>query len=342
MSREIVGFAAVAGQIKQEGALVQAREKGVFGGVAGYVFVVVGVAQGFHLQGADIEQLLVGRAGGLALEHRQHVQPVDLAVFRQGHAGQVEESGEEIDVHGCDVDRGAGWDDTRPGGDEGHGLTAIEAVGLAPAVRAGRAFEPGAVVAGEEDQRITLEAQLAQFGADLADRPVDFLNAVAIGAGGAAALEIRAGMHGEVREGRGVINQERLLSVFLDETEDLAGDGACQRGLVGGGLDHHLVVAVESIGQHVIGIVRTEEVVKTLLIGQVGGGIAQVPFAENAGAVAAAVQGLGESDLIGEDAPDAKGKSPAVGGAPGIVDGGEEDIAHEAARGIAPGEAAEA
>src|SRR5690606_36333657 len=122
----------------------------------------------------------------LAQEERRDVGAVDLPVGRHRSAGQGDEGGEEVDVAGDGVAGGPGGDTAGPPGDGGHAHAPLVGAALAAAQRRGDAplpalDEPGAVVAGEDDERVLGEVFGAQRVEHAADGVIDLLDPVAVG-----------------------------------------------------------------------------------------------------------------------------------------------------------------
>ena len=211
--------------------------------------------------------------------------------------------------------------------------------------------QPGAVVAGEDQESVAFEAQLFEDRAQPAHAVVHLGHDVAVGATRALALEVVVGEEGDVGGVVREVEEEGLLRVGPDEL-DRALDVAPGEGLLPGGTLDDLAAAqdgdVEGVGLgvpdegvllravaeggvHVVRVGDPEVEVEAVVLGLVLGEVAEVPLAHHRRGVPAGLEKLGDGDL---------GRGEAAGGV------GEEDRAgltgHAAPHGQAAGEEARA
>ena len=142
----------------------------------------------------------------------------------QPDPGQLGAGGGEIPQQGELAADRAGWGDPGPAGDEGHPVPALPGVALGAAqvghavvaeqarvlvAAAGRGRDAlGAVVAGEDQQRVFRQPLLVEGGHDFPDHPVDFADEIAVQARPAAADESLVGDDRRVRRGQRQVEEE--------------------------------------------------------------------------------------------------------------------------------------
>ena len=119
--------------------------------------------------------------------------------------------GKQIDVDRRFARNDPGGYPPRPAGEEGHAVPAIEALPLAAAEPTRAPLIPGAIIAGEDDQRVVSQAVPVQDGQKLAHTPVDLLYRVAEDAALGAVAERLRRVQRAVREGVREVEEERTL-----------------------------------------------------------------------------------------------------------------------------------
>src|SRR6187402_3427292 len=108
-------------------------------------------------------------------------------------------------------------DMARTPGDQRDAHAAFPRHSLAAAELARAALIPGAVIAGEQEERVLVEPVLLQRLHDLPHGPIQLADDIAVNAVGALAAERRAGRQRDVRIGMGEIKEERAGFVVFDE-----------------------------------------------------------------------------------------------------------------------------
>eukprot|EP00754_Rhynchopus_humris_P048804 Rhum_TRINITY_DN8009_c1_g1::Rhum_TRINITY_DN8009_c1_g1_i1::g.25755::m.25755 len=225
-------FAGVVVQVEQQrlrehlGEVAAARgHKVVVGAVRALdveVCLPLAVANRVQTAGADdvlvqVEVVVAGVAlSGPAVgaeDVAAHVHAVVHAVLRRRDAGDGEHRREQVHRRRDLPGQRAGLDLAGPLDDAGHPLAALPRRALSAAEKAGRAatletHETGAVVGGEEDECVVLDASLLDGCQHLAQRPVQRFDRVAEHA---ALRRVEEGLAGVVRVVRvleGVVQEE--------------------------------------------------------------------------------------------------------------------------------------
>ncbi len=283
------------------------------------------LAHGLEVVAGEVIVRLSWRVFALAKEQRGEVATVEHGLRRHFGSGDFQAGGMHVDGAGDGIAYAAGRDLARPPRERGDAHAAFPGGAFAAAQGTGaaaiRAFdEPGAVVAGEDDERVRVELQLAQRVEHTTDAGIDLLHPVAKAAVLRAALEGLAGMDGRVHSGVREVEEEGLRRVLgawfwvlrclgaADELHGLVGvdflDAVLVR-LVEQALDlviaheRHDAAAVHARRfEHVIGIRDAEVVIKALLCGQKRRLIAEVPLADALRGVAERLQAVGDGVLL--------------------------------------------
>ncbi len=249
-------------------------------------------------------------------------------------AAERGEGGEEIEAGDELAARAAGGDAAGPASDERHAhaafpegvLRAAEGVFHAGIDRAeaavgalvvGGAVDQHAVVGGEDDERVALEPERAHLRDELADGPVEVLHGVAVGAGGGAALKAGGHEPRHVRLDVGKVKEERARAVVGDDAERFVEKTLRQLVEVGCVFDDALAAQEREGRAHgILGVLR-EQVALGALVVRVGeaeeqieavarreklGRVAEVPFSDNGGAVAALAEQCADGGLGGGEA----------------------------------------
>src|SRR5688572_3466820 len=101
---------------------------------------------------------------------------------------------------------------------------------------------PWAIVGREKNESAVVEAEPLQCLAELANRPVELLDHVAIESRDAFPAEFRRGEDRHMRHHVRQIEEEWPIAVTLDESERAFGETTRERGLIRVGLDYRFVV----------------------------------------------------------------------------------------------------
>ena len=179
---------------------------------------------------------------------------------------------------------------------------------------------PWAVVAAEDDQRVLREAVFTQRVEHAADAPVEFLDDIAIKPAAAFVFERGRRKQRRVRESVREIEEERLRLVRGDEFHRFLGVAACQRGLICGLFDEFEApierrvpilgfligegvreLRIARVRVHVVRVRQAEVEVEAVILrmmGRIEAPHAEMPFSDETGAVAFALQKLCEGDFI--------------------------------------------
>ncbi len=181
--------------------------------------------------------------------------------------------------------------------------------------------QPGAVVAGEDDDRIVELALLAQRADDLARRPVDGFDHVAEQTRARAVAKAPGGVDRQMGHRIGHVEEEGLVARLFDELDGVLGVAHGQRVLVDRMLELLCVfvepqrnVGLDPRRLHVVRVGQSEPVVEAFAHGQIFVfHVPEMPLAHHAGAVTGVLEGLREGELVGGDAA----RSAAAGAAHG-------------------------
>ena len=162
----------------------------------------------------------------------------------------------------------------------GHPDTAFETGPLAFSERPGTAAvfaiaQPGAVVGGEDDEGILLQAILLQGLEHLAHRPVDFFDNIPIEPLPGTSGKTRSGKDRNVRHGMRQIEEEGRPGTALDERDRPLRVASGQLGLIGSFLDHPIPIdqrqrrvrplgGIGVLGPHIVGIRKPEVFIEPL------------------------------------------------------------------------------
>ena len=176
-------------------------------------------------------EVVVGFALGffaLAKEQRGKVATVEHGLCWQFGSGDFQAGGMHVDGAGDGTAHAAGRDLAGPPRECGDAHAAFPGGAFAAAQGTGAAAigafdEPGAVVAGQDDERVRVELQLAQRVEHATDTGIDLLHPVAKAAVLRAALEGLAGMDGRVHGGVREVEEEGLVFAAADELHGLVG-----------------------------------------------------------------------------------------------------------------------
>ena len=112
------------------------------------------VANGIELPFcAEIVHEAIGR-GRILEEVRPLVDAIEVTVRRRRKAEKRKHRGDEVDSNDRRRARSTRSDSSRPSRDEGNAHAAFPGLILAATIEPGAAFEPGAIVGGQQDDRI--------------------------------------------------------------------------------------------------------------------------------------------------------------------------------------------
>ena len=202
----------------------------------------------------------------------------------------------------------------RPAHHTRHSDAAFETGPLAFAERPGTAAvfaiaQPGAVVGGEDHQRVLLQTALLQGLEHLAHRPVDFFDNIPIEPLPGTSGKTRSGKDRNVRHGMRQIEEEGRPGTALDERDRPLRVASGQLGLIGSFLDHPIPIdqrqrrvrplgGIGVLGPHIVGIRQTEILIKSLSGRQQLRRATQMPFADDGGGVSARFKHLGKGHLL--------------------------------------------
>lgn len=283
----------------------------------------------------------MGGGGVGASEDGGDVFAVDDEIGGERGVGDVGEGWEEVHHAGEGVGGGVGGDVVWPPEDEGHADAAFVGGAFTAAIGDGVAalfffLEPGAVIAGEDDEGVGVEVEFFEGGEDLGGGPVEFLDDVAVEAAFGFAEEVFAGSDGEVGHGVGEVEEEGVVFVFADDFEGFLGVELGDLEEVDG-VGEALVAADEVEGGLVVDVGEAEVGVEALVDGEEGFGVAEVPFADDVCGVAGGVEEFGDVEFVGVEAEGGVGVED-VGGAGGGLVRGDGEVVHGDADGVAAGE----
>ena len=247
---------------------------------------------GFQLLGCGEVQVRIADGGGVGVgQQGAQVATIQNAALRQLRPEDRGQRRQDIDVAGDAVARRAGGDASRPAHEARFADAAFEVGRLVARERRCRTAG-GAVVGGEDHERVFIQELLAQGGHDLADRPIDLFDRIADGALRALALEAFGGRQRVVDHRVGQVEEERLGAFGAQELDRLLRVATRQLRLVWLGLDD-LFPAVErerwvarAALLHVIAVGETEVVVEALTRRHEFREVSEVPLADHHGFVA--------------------------------------------------------
>ena len=285
------------------------------------------------------QQCSVAKRFGIAAQQRRQARAVDLGSLGLLHSAKVGQRRQHVDVGRQLVDVASAADlSGRPTDEQRHSMSAVVLGALAashPGVKAiptagfRRLCVPAgrrAVVGHEDQYGVFFQArllesthQLAEIFVDVGDHAVELRHRV-----GHALVGIRLGIFfvdqvRPVRRVGGKVNEERPILVLVDELQGVVEPdvGAVAGNLLG--LAVAEVDVVEVVVTPVVGPLTdaapavAEDVVETLVLRAVRVVIAQVPFAEHAGAVAGRLEHLGHRDFVGAHQRAAHDRVPHAG-----------------------------
>ena len=169
----------------------------------------------------------------------------------------------------------------------------------------------GAIVGGEEDQRLLVESLLLQLPEDLAHGPVQLLDRVPVLSISRFTLELHSRIQGKVNHGMGYVEEERHCLVLANEANGFlgvaAGDGVllhrCLDDLLASNQGQRYVFAV-----HIIAVGNPVVAVKTLGGRQEIRMVPEMPLADAAGGVAPGFENFGYGQLRGVESLARRGK----------------------------------
>ena len=261
------------------------------------------------------------------LQQRQDAPPVELDAFRRLGAACLQQRGHDVDVRGDLFDLAPGLEARGPAHEErGADAPFVDAPLAGPHARV-VALAVGAVVGQEDDDGVFGQAELVEPGQEPADVVVDVLDhAEDLGgilghvpplvAGGREVV----GLHAEVFVGLGVllgnlerpvgtvvgqVDEEGLAAVLPDVVDGRRGEDV---GAVALGFDPLGIVQQRGVEVAVVrrpgGLAEPaagvdERLLEALIPGPHRVAVAQVPLAEDGGAVARGAQHFGQGDLVG-------------------------------------------
>ena len=140
-------------------------------------------------------------------------------------AGEVSESGEHVECAGDGIAAGSGGDSAGPAGHARDSHAALVGLSFAASKRQVAALlgTGRAVVGGEQDQCLLVDAAFVEGLEQLAHRPVDFLDPVAVTAVLGLAQECLARYQRKMNRGVRQVEEERSGLVGPDEFHRLLG-----------------------------------------------------------------------------------------------------------------------
>lgn len=172
---------------------------------------------------------------------------------------------------------------------------------------------PGAVIGEEDHPGILGEAKSVQGLQHATDGVIDFFDDIPIEPLFGMPIEGITDVEGNVGHVMREVEKEGMGLVTFDELDCTIGIEAGELTLVGHGFDD--VCAIDKgkwrvgagfgggmVRPHVIGVGQAEIFIEAMGRWQELGGIAEVPFAEDSGAITAVAEQFGESELVGVDA----------------------------------------
>ncbi len=244
-----------------------------------------------------------GHWPGLAREDRPDVLAVDLAVSRRLGAGEVSESGQHVECAGDGIAAGSGGDSAGPAGHARDSHAALVGLSFAASKRQVAAL-PGtgrAVVGGEQDQCLLVDAAFVEGLEQLAHRPVDLLHPVSIETVSGLATEPLGRHQWQMDGGVGQIQEEGMRLVGVDELDRLLGVLPCDGGIFLDARGDRGEISDQRqrdlLAVHVVAVGDAEVVVEALVGGHEVGVIAEVPLADGHRGVAPGLEHFGDGDF---------------------------------------------
>ena len=208
----------------------------------------IATAHGQQIALVVVNEVSRVRIGGSAVtpEDGPDVESINLT-RRQGRAGQASHGRQHIDGHQRRVVGTPPRNMPRPAHHTRHPDTAFETGPLAFSERPGTTAvfaiaQPGAVVGGEDHQRVLLQTALLQGLEHLAHRPVDFFDNIPIEPLPGTSGKTRSGKDRNVRHGMGQIEEEGRSGIALDERDRPLRVAAGQLRLIRSLLDHPIPI----------------------------------------------------------------------------------------------------
>lgn len=326
---EVVFFGEVVGEVEEKDGAV-----GIIADVSLNGFEVAETDSAFSASLVEFPiEIFVGfLCAGFAQEGGDEADAVDIGGCVD--AGEVAGGGEEVPEGGDEIGGSAGCDAARPTGDGGDADAAVgeasfpageRAVGVEP-IELFAAFEVGAIVAGEEEEGVAVDAEGTELVADPADFPVHAGNHGGEGGLGfvdGTVVVLLAGFFfelalvefhpflGGVETGVGdlerEVEEEGGVLVLFEVIEGVAEEKVVAVGIAFVetvvGIGDLVAVAVELFGEVVVsvGVAEVaEEIVEALLIGLVRGApAAGAGFADHGGVVTGFLEQGGDGDVVG-------------------------------------------
>ena len=173
---------------------------------------------------ADLEEQTLRPLYRLATQQRREAHAIERLRLRQGHAREVEQRRQHIDVLSDLRHAHSRLDFSRPTDEAGHALSALEEAALATAHAAVESRCVRAVVGGEhhdgvfgEPERIELREHPAHVGIEILDHRVNSGGLRFEAQLGVFREQVLRCLHGRVTGIEGHITEKRLRSMFLHE-----------------------------------------------------------------------------------------------------------------------------
>jgi len=274
-------------------------------------------ADGVQVTAPVKEQGFVRGFGSFFAAHqRPDIFAVDDAVLRNFSAREICDGGENVDGHCHLIADGACRDLSGPGHDAGLALSAVPGGPFAFAEwQCGAGViavgEPGAVVGGEDDQRVFFEAVFFESLTNLADGPVDFHDHIAVESLLGFAFELIADEQRDVGHRVRDVEKERPVTTFVDERYGvfgIPGGELCLFFAGDFGVNHGFVFDQREIGKpfagggmkgpHIVGVGEPEVFIEAVSGGEELGQMAKVPFTVDGGIVTQRFEDFGDGGFV--------------------------------------------
>ena len=300
--------------------------------------------------GVCVNKFRHGRGLRRVREEAADVAAIDAAIGRKRFSSEGEDGGKDVESAGRILEAG-GRDDAGEVEDAGDAGTAFPIGTLAVAEGQGVTdvegileSDPWTIVGREDEEGVALDTGLDESLLKLGDAVINFEHDVAEEAAAGFVLEIVAAEEAEVGHVESDVGEEGLVAVFGDEVAGSLGAEAGQRFTDIAVLRQVAGEDAVALGRLRAGGIRFDQHGIGVVVADVGAdpsveamgegegvwgefvlvvGVAEVPFAEHAGGIAARLESFGKSGFLGVEvdlairADDVEAEAGAAGNAAG-------------------------